>query len=137
MLKNTSITNTLGKTYQSLKKEDNFCRAEIKLSEFDLIYQIRLNHISGDEARFSIKQDSFLFDKLKAGKVVEMIYWTGGNTKATKFVKARVKNIIIQNKEILNSRYLVQLSIPKRRQIENSQRNMSNQRDMIDQLYMP
>lgn len=137
MLKNTIINDTLGKKYQSLKKEDNFCRAEIKLSEFDLIYQIRLNYISGDEASFFIKQDSLIFNQLKAGKVLEMIYWIGGNTKATKFVKARVKNIIKQNQEILNGRYLVQLSIPKRRQLEHSQRSILNQRGVLDQLYMP
>lgn len=136
MLKNTIINNTLGKNYQSLKKEDNFYRAEIKLSEFDLIYQLRLNYISGDEARFFIKQDSVIFDKLKAGKVLAMSYWTGRNNKATKFVKARVRNIIKQNQEILNDRYLVQLSIPKRRQLENSQRSILNQRGMLDQPYI-
>jgi hypothetical protein len=136
MLKNNIINNTLGKNYQSLKKEDNFYRAEIKLSEFDLIYQIRLNNISGDEACFFIKQDSVIFDRLKIGKVLEISYWTGGNGKSTKFVKARVSNIIKQNQEILNGRYLIQLSIPKRRQLKYSQRSSSNQRDMLDQLYM-
>jgi hypothetical protein len=137
MLKNAIINNTPGKNYKSLKKEDNFYRAEIKLSEFYLIYQIRLNYISGDEACFFIKQDSVIFDKLKAGKVLEMSYWNGRNTKATKFVKARVRNIIKQNQEILNGRYLVQLSIPKRRQLEHSQRNILNQGGMLDQSYIP
>jgi hypothetical protein len=137
MIKNTIINNTLGKNYQSLKKEDNFYRAEIKLSEIELIYQIRLNYISGDEACFFIKQDSVIFDKLKAGKVLEMSYWTGVKTKASKFVKARVKNIIKQNQEILNGRYLIQLSIPKRRQLEHSQRSILNQRNTLHQLYMP
>ena len=57
MLKNTISHNTPGKNYKSLKKEDNFYRAEIKPSDFDLIYQIRLNDISGDEACFFIKKD--------------------------------------------------------------------------------
>ena len=137
MLKNANINNTLGKNYQSLKKEDNFYRAEIKLGEFDLIYQIRLNYISGDEACFLINQDSVIFDKLKAGKVLEMGYWTGRNTKATKFVKARVRNIIKQNQEIPNGRYFVQLSIPKRRQLEHGQRNILNQKGMLEQSYIP
>ena len=137
MLKNAIINSTLGKNYQSLKKEDNFYRAEIKLSEFDLIYQIRLNYISEDEVCFFIKQDSVIFDKLKTGNVLEMSYWTGRNTKATKFVKARVRNIIKQNQEILNGGYFVQLSIPKRRQLEHSQRSILNQRGIIDQSYIP
>ena len=137
MLKNANINNTLGKNYQSLKKEDNFYRAEIKLSEFDLIYQIRLNYLSGDEACFFIKQESVIFDKLKAGNVLEMSYWTGRNIKATKFVKARVRNIIKQNQEILDGRYLVQLSIPKRRQLEHSQRSILNQRGMQNQSCIP
>ena len=137
MLNNNIINKPLGKKYQSLKKEDNFYRAEIKLSEFDLIYQIRLNSISGDEACFFIKQDSCIFDKLKAGKGLEMSYWTGANTKVAKFVKARVKNIIKQNQEIPNGRYLVQLSISNRRQLEHSQRNILNQREMLDEIYAP
>ena len=137
MLKNIVRNKALGKHYQSLKKEDNFHRADIKLSEIDLIYQIRLNSISRDEACFFIKQDSVIFDKLKPGKIFEMRYWTGGNTEATKFVKASVKNIIKQNQETLNGLYLVQLSIPNRRQLEHSQRNILNQRGMPNQLYMP
>ena len=137
MLKNTIINNTLGKNYQSLKKEDNFYRAEIKLSEIDLIYQTRLNDIGGDEACFFIKPDSFIFDKLKAGKVLEMCYWTGGNTSATKCVTARVKNIVKQNKEILNCRYLVQLSIPKNEQPPYCQKNSLDQRIKLHHSYVP
>jgi hypothetical protein len=134
MPKNTISNNTPGKNYQSLKKEDNFCRAEIKPSEFDLIYQIRLNDVSADEACFFIKKDSIIFNKLKPGKVLEMSYWTGENTKARILVKARVNNIIKQNQKFLNDRYLVRLSIPNRRQLEHRQRNILNQRGMPDQL---
>ncbi len=137
MLKKTISNNTPGKNYQSLKKEDNFCRAEIKPSDFDLIYQIRLNDISGDEACFFIKKDSIIFNKLKPGKVLEMSYWTGENNEARILVKARVNNIIKLNQETLEGLYLVQLSIPNRRQLERSQRDILNQRGMPDQLYMP
>lgn len=137
MLKNATINNTCEKKYHSLKKEDNFYRAEIKLGEFDLIYQIRLNDINGDEACFFVKQDSFIFNKLKAGKLLEMSYWIGGNVKATKFVKARVKNIIKQNQEIPNGRYLVQLSIPKREQPQYCQRSRLDQSVKLHPSYTP
>jgi hypothetical protein len=137
MLKHSDIYNTREKKYHSLKKKDNFCRAEIKLGEFDPIYQIRLNDINGDEACFFVKQDSFIFDKLKAGKVLEMSYWTGENVKATKFVKARVKNIIKQNQEIPNGRYLVQLSIPKREQPQYCQKSSLDQSVKLHQSCMP
>jgi hypothetical protein len=136
MLKNATINNTCEKKYHSLKKEDNFYRAEIKLGEFDLIYQIRLNGINGDEACFFVKQDSFIFNKLKAGKLLEMSYWIGGNVKATKFVKARVKNIIQQNQESPNGRYLVQLSIPKR-EPQYCQRSRLDQSVKLHPSYTP
>ena len=137
MLKNTILNKPLEKKYHLLKKEDNFYRAELKLSEFDLIYQIRLNDINAHEACFFVKQDSFIFDKLKAGKVLEMSYWTGGNVKATKLVKARVKNIKKQNQEILNGRYLVQLSIPKREQPQYRQRSRLDHSVKLHHSYMP
>ena len=137
MSKNAIINNTREKKYHSLKKEDNFCRAEIKLGEFDLIYQIRLNDMSGDEASFFINQDSFIFDKLKAGKILEMNHWTGENAKATKFIKAIVKNIIEQNQEIPNGRYLVQLLIPKIEQPQYRQKSGLDQSVKLQQSYTP
>ena len=89
------------------------------------------------EACFFVKQDSFIFDKLKAGKVLEMSYWTGENVKATKFVKARVKNIKKANQEILNGRYLVQLSIPKREQPQSCQKSSLDQSVKLHQSCMP
>ena len=137
MSKNAIINNTRDKKYHSLKKKDNFCRAEIKLGEFDLIYQIRLNDMSGDEASFFINQDSFIFDKLKAGKILEMNHWTGENSKAKKFIKARVKNIIEQNQEIPNGRYLVQLLIPKIEQPQYRQKSGLDQSVKLQQSYTP
>jgi len=137
MSKNAIINNTRDKKYHSLKKKDNFCRAEIKLGEFDLIYQIRLNDMSGDEASFFINQDSFIFDKLKAGKILEMNHWTGENAKAKKFIKARVKNIIEQNQEIPNGRYLVQLLIPKIEQPQYRQKSGLDQSVKLQQSYTP
>lgn len=137
MSKNAIINNTREKNYHSLKKKDNFCRAEIKLGEFDLIYQIRLNDMNGDEASFFINQDSFIFDKLKAGKILEMNHWTGENAKATKFIKARVKNIIEQNQEIPNGRYLVQLLIPKIEQPQYRQKSGLAQSVKLQQSYTP
>jgi hypothetical protein len=137
MSKSAIVNHTREKKYHSLKKKDNFCRAEIKLGEFDLIYQIRLNDMSGDEASFFIKQDSFIFDKLKAGKILEMNHWTGENAKATKFIKAIVKNIIEQNQEIPNGRYLVQLIIPKIEKPQYRQKSGLDQSVKLQQSYTP
>lgn len=137
MPKYAIISNTHEKKYHSLKKKDNFCRAEIKLGEFDLIYQIRLNDMSGDEASFFINQNSIIFNKLKAGKVLEMNYWTGENAKATKFIKARVKKIIKQNQEIPNGRYLVRLLIPKIEQPQYRQKSDLDQSVKLHQSYTP
>jgi hypothetical protein len=49
------MRNTFERKYKSLKKADDFYRAEIKLSKFDLIYQLKLRELNGNEACFLIK----------------------------------------------------------------------------------
>jgi hypothetical protein len=105
------MRNTHGKKYQSLKKADDFYRAEIRLSKFDLVYLLKLRKLSGNEACFLIKQDSVIFNKLEVGKALEMKYWIAGKTKIVKFLKAKVKNNTKQNQELLNNHYLVYLRI--------------------------
>jgi hypothetical protein len=112
-IKNTVLRNTHEKKYQSLKKVDDFYRAEITLGKFDLVYQLKLRDLNGSVACFLIKQDSAIFNKLKVGKVLEMKYWTAGKIKIIKFVKAKVTNITKQNQELLNGHYLVDLSYLK------------------------
>ena len=124
------LRNTHEKKYQSLKKVDDFYRAEIKLGKFDLVYQLKLKELNGSEACFLIKQDSAIFIKLKVGNVLEMKYWTGGKTKIIKFVKAKVKDITKQNQELLNGHYLVYLSIPPVRGLAYDRRNSLDQRRM-------
>ena len=129
------LRKTHEKKYQSLKKADDFYRAEIKLGKFDLVYQLKLRDLNGSVACFLIKQDSAIFNKLKVGKVLEMKYWSGGKTKIIKFVKAKVKNITKQNQELLNGHYLVYLSIPERLRSGYDRRNCIDQRRKQEQLY--
>ena len=109
------MKNTLKRDYRSLKKADDFYRAEIKMSKFDIVYLLKLKKLNRNEACFLIKRDSVIFNNLRAGKVLEMKYWTSGKTKIVKFKKVKVKNIEKQNQELLNGHYLVYLSIPTER----------------------
>jgi hypothetical protein len=129
------MNNTFEKKYQTLKKADDFYRAEIKLSKFDLIYQLKLRELNGNEACFLIKKDSAIFNKLKVGKVLEMKYWTAGKINTIKFVTAKIENITKQNQELFNSHYLVYLSIPKRRRSGYDRRSSLDQRSTQDQPY--
>lgn len=105
------MQNTLKKKYHSLKEADDFYRAEINLSKVDLIYQLKLRELNGNEACFLIKEDSSIFNKLEVGDELEMKYWIAGKTKTQKFTKAKVKNITEYNEGLLNGQYLVHLSI--------------------------
>jgi cell division septation protein DedD len=116
MIKNSIVQNTLKKKYHSLKKADDYYRAEIKLSESDLSYQLKLKELNGNEVCFLIKEDSSIFNKLEVGNVLEMKYWIAGKTKTQKFTKAKVKNITEHNQGLLNGQYLVYLSISERSQ---------------------
>ena len=49
MIKNSIVQNTLKKKYHSLKKADDYYRAEIKLSESDLSYQLKLKELNGND----------------------------------------------------------------------------------------
>ena len=100
-----------GKKYQSLKKADNFYRAELRLSSSDIGYQLKLRELNKNEACFFTKQDAMIFKKLEIGKKLEMKYWTGGKTKAVNCLKAKVKNITKRNQELLNGHYRVYLSL--------------------------
>ena len=105
------MRNEFERNYRSLKKTDDFHRAEIKLNKLELPYQLKLNALNANEACFLIKDDSTLFNKLEVGNVLEMKYWTAGKTKTIKFLQAKVKNITKRNQRQINGHYLVQLSI--------------------------
>lgn len=107
------MKNTLRRNYRSLKKVDDFYRAEIRLNKYDFFYLVKLKQLNGNEACFFIRQDSVIFNKLKAGKALEIKYWTNGTTKTEKFIKTKVKNIEKQNQELLNGHYLIYISIPR------------------------
>jgi hypothetical protein len=111
MIKNTIMKNTLKQDYRSLKKADGFYRAELKPNGYDLYYLVKLRKLKGNGVGFFIKQDSVIFNKLEAGKVLEMKYWTSRTTKTVKSIKVKVKNIGKQNRELLNGHYLVCISV--------------------------
>ena len=106
------MKNTFEKNYRTLKKADDFYRAEIKLNKYNFLYLVKLKKFTGNEACFFIKQDSLIFNKLEAGKVLEMKYWTRETIKTKEFIKAKVKNIEKRNQELINGYYLIYLSIP-------------------------
>ena len=54
-----------GKKYRSLKKADNFYRAELRLSSSDIGYQLKLVELNKIEACFFTKQDTIIFKKLE------------------------------------------------------------------------
>lgn len=112
MIKDNIIRNTFGRNYRSLKKADNFYRAEIKLKGYDFCYLVKLRKLNGNEACFFINQDSLIFDKIKTGKVLKMKYWTSGATRTEKSILGKVKNIEKQNLELVKSHYLVYIHIP-------------------------
>jgi hypothetical protein len=106
------MENTLKSNYRSLKKADDFYRAEIKLNRNDFFYLVKLKKLNGKEACFFIKQDSIIFNKIKTGKVLKMKCWTSGATKIVKSINGKVTNIEKRNQELLNGHYLVHISIP-------------------------
>ena len=71
------MRNEFERNYRSLKKTDDFHRAEIKLNKLELPYQLKLNALNANEACFLIKDDSTLFNKLEVGNVLEMKYYLG------------------------------------------------------------
>lgn len=107
------IKNTLRRNYRSLKKADDFYRAEIKLNRNDFFYLVKLKKLNGNEASFFVKQDSVIFNKIETGKVLKMKYWTSGATRTVKSIKGKVKKIEKQNQELLSGNYLVYISIPR------------------------
>ncbi len=110
MIKNTMMKNTLKQNFRSLQKADYFTRAELKPNGCDLYYLVKLRKLKGKEVGFFIKQDSVIFNKLEAGKVLEIKYWTSRATKTVKSIKVKVKNIKKQNRELLNRHYWVCIS---------------------------
>ena len=112
MIKDNIIKNTFGRNYRSLKKADNFYRAEIKLNRNDFSYLVKLKKLNKKKACFFIKQDSSIFNKIKIGKVLKMKCWTSGATRIVKSINGKVTNIEKQNQELLNGHYLVHISIP-------------------------
>lgn len=106
------MKNALKRNYRSLKKADDFYRAELRLNRNDFFYLVKLKKINGSEACFFIKQDSVILDKIETGKVLTMKYWTGGAKRIVNCINCKVKNIEKQNQELLNGHYLVHISIP-------------------------
>ena len=105
------MKNTSKKNYRSLKKADNFYRAEIKLNEHDYGYLVKLRKFKGNQVGFFVKQDSVIFNMLEADKVLEMKFWAGVATKTKKYIKTKVKSIEKQTRELLKGHYLVYVSI--------------------------
>ena len=111
MIKNTIMKNTHKQNFRSLEKADDFTRAELKPNGYDLYYLVKLRKLKGKGVGFFIKQDSVIFNKLEAGKILEMKYWTRRAKKPVKSIKVKVKNIKKQNRELLNGHYWVCISV--------------------------